>query len=196
MHAQDPTMTDVEACLERWRAGEAGMLDRLLPLVYDELRRLAASQLRRHQGHLTLQPTALVHEVMLRLLGGGQHQFDNAHHWYATAAKLMRQILIDRARAQQRDKRGGGAQRVELIDAVGLPIDADTDVLDLDLAIAALAQHDARMAQVVELRCFVGLEVAEVAAVLDLDERTIYRDWSFARAWLRARCAPGAPHGA
>lgn len=196
MHLQDPTMTDVEACLERWRAGEAGMLDRLLPLVYDELRRLAASQLRRHQGHLTLQPTALVHEVMLRLLGGGQHQFDNAHHWYATAAKLMRQILIDRARAQQRDKRGGGAQRVELIDAVGLPIDADTDVLDLDLAIAALAQHDARMAQVVELRCFVGLEVAEVAAVLELDERTIYRDWSFARAWLRARCAPGVPHGA
>jgi len=196
MHLQDPTMTDVEVCLQRWRDGEAGMLDRLLPLVYDELRRLAASQLRRHQGHLTLQPTALVHEVMLRLLGGGQHQFDSAHHWYATAAKLMRQILIDRARAQQRDKRGGGAQRVELIDAVGLPIDADTDVLDLDLAIAALAREDPRMAQVVELRCFVGLEVSEVAAVLELDERTIYRDWAFARAWLRARCAPGLAHGA
>lgn len=189
-------MTDVEACLQRWREGDAGMLDRLLPLVYDELRRLAASQLRRHQGHPTLQPTALVHEVMLRLLGSGHHEFDSAHHWYATAARLMRQILIDRARAKQRDKRGGGAQRVELIDAVGLPIDADTDVLDLDLAIAALAREDARLAQVVELRCFVGLEVSEVAVLLDLDERTIYRDWAFARAWLRARCAPGAAHGA
>lgn len=184
-------MTDVEACLQRWRDGDAGMLDRLLPLVYDELRLMAASQLRRHQGHRTLQPTALVHEVILRLLGGGHHEFDSAHHWYATAAKLMRQILIDRARAQQRDKRGGGAQRVELIESVGLPIDANTDVLELDLAIAALAREDARMAQVVELRCFVGLEVNEVAALLNLDERTIYRDWAFARAWLRTRCAPG-----
>ncbi|MCU0755306.1 MAG: ECF-type sigma factor [Xanthomonadales bacterium] len=177
--------------LRHWRAGEPAALDRLLPLVYDELRRMAASQLRRHAGHATLQPTALVHEVLLRLLGAGAVDFENATHWYATAARLMRQILVDRARAQQRDKRGGGAQRVPLVEAVGLPIDHDTDLLDLDLALDALAARDPRVAQVAELRCFVGLEVAEIATLLDIDERTVYRDWALARAWLRQRA--GAP---
>lgn len=173
--------------LSRWRAGEPDALDRLLPLVYDELRRLAASQLRRHAGHATLQPTALVHEVLLKLLGAGTVDFENATHWYATAARLMRQVLVDRARAQQRDKRGGGALRVPLIDAVGLPIEHDTDLLDLDRALEALAARDPRVARVAELRCFVGLEVAEVAVVLGVDERTVYRDWALARAWLRQR---------
>lgn len=173
--------------LRAWRAGEAGALDRLLPLVYDELRRLAASQLHRNLGHATLQPTALVHEVLIRLLGAGRVDFENATHWYATAARLMRQILVDRARAQQRDKRGGGATRVPLIDAVGLPIEHDTDLLDLDLALDALAARDPRVAQVAELRCFVGLEVDEVAALLGIDARTVYRDWALARAWLRQR---------
>lgn len=182
----------IDEHLRQWRAGEAGALDRLLPLVYDELRRLAASQLRRHAGHATLQPTALVHEVLVRLLGAGTTDFENATHWYATAARLMRQILVDRARAQLRDKRGGGAQRVPLIDAVGLPIEHDTDLLDLDLALDALAARDPRVAQVAELRCFVGLEVAEVAGLLGVDERTVYRDWALARAWLKQR-AGAAP---
>lgn len=180
----------IEEALARFNNGQPGALDRLLPLVYDELRRLAASHLRRHAGHQTLQPTALVHEVLLRLLGGSPIAFESPRHWYATAARLMRQILIDRARAQQREKRGGGAERVPLIDAVGLPIEADTDLLDLDRALSELAQLDARVAQVVELRCFVGLEVADVAALLELDERTVYRDWALARSWLRQRCVP------
>ncbi len=178
---------ETEDCLRRWRAGEVGALDRLLPLVYDELRRIAAAQLRRHSGHATLQPTALVHEVLIRLLGSGWVEVENATHWYATAARLMRQILVDRARAQQRDKRGGRVQRVPLIDAVGLPIEHDTDLLDLDLALDALAARDPRVAQVAELRCFVGLEVAEIASLLALDVRTVYRDWALARAWLRQR---------
>lgn len=183
---------EVDDWLRRWRDGEERALDRLLPLVYDELRRLAATQLRRNAGHATLQPTALVHEVLLRLLGAGQVDFENARHWYASAARIMRQVLVDRARAQQRDKRGGGAVRVELVDEVGLPIEADTDLLDLDRALDALARRDARVAQVVELRCFVGLEVAEVAALLALDERTVYRDWAFARAWLRQHAGADA----
>jgi RNA polymerase sigma factor (TIGR02999 family) len=181
---------EIESWLTAWSGGDAHALDRLLPLVYDELRRLAASQLRRHAGHLTLQPTALVHEVLLRLIGKDEPpSFENTRHWFATAARLMRQVLIDRARAAQRDKRGGGAVRVALVDEVGLPIEVDTDLLDLDRALVALAAEDARVAAIVELRCFVGLEVAEVAALLDLDERTVYRDWAFARAWLQRRMA-------
>lgn len=190
----DHSPDDVDDRLRRWRAGEAGALDRLLPLVYDELRRLAATQLRRNAGHTTLQPTALVHEVMLRLLGAERIDFANARHWYASAARMMRQILIDRARAQQREKRGGGAQRVELIDEVGLPIEPDTDLIDLDRALNSLARHDARVAEVVALRCFVGLEVTEVAGLLELDERTVYRDWAFARAWLRQHAAGPRSH--
>ncbi len=181
---------EIESWLAAWSGGDERALDRLLPLVYDELRRLAASQLRRHSGHATLQPTALVHEVLLRLIGKGETpSFANTRHWFATAARLMRQVLIDRARAARRDKRGGGAVRVALVDEVGLPIEVDTDLIDLDRALVALAAEDARVAAIVELRCFVGLEVAEVAALLDLDERTVYRDWAFARAWLQRRMA-------
>lgn len=181
---------DITQLLAGWKAGDAGALDALLPQVWAELRALAAGELRRHRGHDTLQPTALVNEVFARLLGGRGVDIANRKHLFTTAARLMRQTLVDRARAQSRDKRGGGAlQRVALLETLALPIEPRTDLLALDEALAALAALDERMAQVVELRYFTGLEVSEVAALLEVDERTVYRDWAMARAWLRQRLA-------
>ena len=180
---------DVTQLLRQWQAGDQGALDALLPQVYDELRRLAAHELRGHRGHDTLQPTALVHDVFVRLLGAASLDIGNRKHLYTTAAKLMRQVLVDRARAKARDKRGGDWQRVELVEAAALSIEADTDLPALDEALRRLALLDPRVAEVVELRCFGGLEVSEVAILLGLDERTVYRDWAMARAWLRQQLA-------
>jgi RNA polymerase sigma factor (TIGR02999 family) len=180
--------SDITQLLRRWHDGDTTSLDALLPQVYDELRQLAAFTLRGHQHHDTLQPTALVNEVFARLLGAQRVDINNRKHLFTTAAKLMRQILIDRARAQLRDKRGAGQwQQVDYLEALALPIEVDTNLPALDEALRALEALDPRMAQVVELRYFVGLEVSEVAALLEVDERTIYRDWAMARAWLRQR---------
>ncbi|MBZ0223126.1 MAG: sigma-70 family RNA polymerase sigma factor [Dokdonella sp.] len=181
---------DITQLLRRWREGDPGALDEALPAVWDELRRIAAHELRAHRGHDTLQPTALVNDVFVRLLGAKNLDIGDRKHLYTTAAKVMRQVLVDRARAQAREKRGGGAwQRVDFVEALALPIEADTDIPALDEALKALAEHDGRVAQIVELRFFAGLEVSEVAILLDLDERTVYRDWAMARAWLRQRLA-------
>lgn len=179
---------DVTQWLRDWQAGDSAALDQLLPRVYDELRRIAAHELRANRGHDTLQPTALINDVFVRLLGSATLDISNRKHLFTTAARVMRQLLIDRARAQQRDKRGGGQwQRVDFIEAMALPISADTHLPELDAALSALAALDERVAQIVELRYFVGLEVSEVAQLLDIDERTVYRDWAMARAWLRQR---------
>lgn len=177
----------VTVLLQRWRDGDRDALDGLLPLVYDELRRLAAHELRGHKHHDTLQPTALVHDVFVRLLGAERVDIGNRKHLFATAAKLMRQVLVDRARAHGREKRGGGWQRVDFIEALALPIEPMTDVPALVEALEVLAELDPRMAQIVELRYFVGLEVLEVANLFEVDERTVYRDWAMARAWLKDR---------
>ena len=180
--------SEITQLLRRWHDGDTASLDALLPQVYDELRQLAAFTLRGHQHHDTLQPTALVNEVFARLLGAQRVDIANRKHLFTTAAKLMRQTLIDRARAQLREKRGGGHwQRVDYLEALALPIEADTHLPALDEALNHLAELDPRVAQIVELRYFVGLEVSEVAALLGVDERTVYRDWAFARAWLRQR---------
>lgn len=177
--------SSVTDLLSSWRAGDATALDALLPLVYAELRTLAASQLR-GQGHATLQPTALVHDVFVRLLGAQRIDISSRKHLFTTAAKIMRQILIDRARAQSRDKRGGAhAQRVDFIEALALPLPEDSQLPALTEAIDALRALDARVADIVELRYFVGLSVAEIAVLLEIDERTVYRDWALARAWLK-----------
>ncbi|MFO0042912.1 MAG: ECF-type sigma factor [Pseudomonadota bacterium] len=179
---------EITGWLARWGEGDVAALDRVLPQVYDDLRRLAAHALRGPRDHDTLQPTALVHDVFVRLLGADAVDLRSRRHLVPTAAKLMRQVLIDRARAARRDKRGGGEwQRVDFIEAMALPIEADTHLPSLDAALTALAALDLRMAQVVELRVFAGLEVAEVARLLEIDERTVYRDWAMARAWLRDR---------
>lgn len=173
--------------LQRWRDGDALALERLLPLVYADLRRIAASALRGHHGHATLQPTALVHEVMLRLLGAGSIDFADSAHWFNSAARMMRQILVDRARAAAAGKRGGDWVREEFTDALELPLPDDVDLITLDAALDELEQADARMAQVVQLRYFVGLGMGELAAALGISERTAQRDWIAAREWLRER---------
>ena len=181
--------SDVTELVQRWAQGDQVALETLLPLVYVDLRRLAAQQLRANIGHDTLQPTALVNDLFVRLLGAQRLDITDRKHFFTTAAKLMRQVLVDRARAKARDKRGGEWQRVDMIEAAALPIDTNTDLPALDEALRKLARLDPRVAEVVELRCFGGLEVSEVAALLALDERTVYRDWAMARAWLRQQLA-------
>ena len=178
--------SDITQLIADWRAGSASALNALLPKLYGELRQLAASHLR-GSGDRTLQPTALVNEVMLRLLDANSIHISDRKHFFTTAAKLMRQILCDAARAKSRDKRGGDLQRAELVDAQLVSIDMDTTSPALHEALAQLELLDPRMAHIVELRYFGGLEVGEVASLLELDERTVYRDWAMARAWLKHR---------
>lgn len=184
MRADDDSVT---RWLQRWRDGDPLALERLLPFVYADLRRIAASTLRHHQGHATLQPTALVHEVLLRMLGGGAGAFADAAHLMNGAARMMRQVLVDRARAAGAAKRGGGWMRDDFADALELPLPDGVDVVALDAALDELERADPRMAQVVQLRYFVGLDMNEVAAALGVSERTAQRDWVAAREWLRER---------
>lgn len=165
-------------------AGEPGAADRLLPLVYEELRCLAARELARERPGHTLQATALVHEVWLRLCGDGSARWDGIGHFFAAAATSIRRILVDAARAHRAQKRGGGWQRVTLAGVAARP-DVDHDeLLDLDAALQQLAAEDPRKARLVELRYFAGLSLAESAAALGIAPATADRDWAYARAWL------------
>lgn len=157
---------------------------RLLPLVYDELRALARAQLRHERPDHTLQPTALVHEAYLRLVGGNQPPWNDRQHFFRAAAEAMRRILIEHARKRRRAKRGGGLVRVEL-SGVDLGVEQDPDrLLALDDAFRRLEQQDPEAADVVRLRFFAGLSVEETAQATGLSERTVKREWAFARAWL------------
>lgn len=178
------TSSEVTQLIRQWQAGEADALDRLLPLVYADLRAMAARLLARENRQATLQPTALLHDVFVRLLGGGRVDIESSAHLFNTAGRMMRHILVDRAREAGAEKRGGDWQRVDLVDALQLPIPERTHLGLLDEAIDELEQIDARLARIVELRYFVGLSVAAIARIMDVDKRTIYRDWAFARAWL------------
>lgn len=183
---------DVTVWLQQWRAGDGAALDRLLPFVYADLRRIAATTLRTHPGHSTLQTTALVNDVLLRLLGRAPVEFHDTAHLLNASARIMRQVLVDRARKSATDKRGGRWLREEFETALNVPIPENTDLQALDAALDELAEADERMAKGVELRYFVGLEVAEIAAVLGITERTAYRDWATAREWLRTRLEPAS----
>jgi RNA polymerase sigma factor (TIGR02999 family) len=167
----------------------------LLPLVYDELRRLAARQLAHEPGGQTLQPTALVHEAYLRLVGeSGGPRWDSRGHFFAAAAEAMRRILIDNARRKARPKHGGGWRRVDADLAAPQPELGPEDLLALDEALDRLAKEDAAKAELVKLRCFAGLTMAEVAEALGISLATAERHWTYARAWLFAELmdAPGA----
>lgn len=180
---------NVTQLLQRWQAGESTALDRLLPLVYADLRRIAAAQLRHKSGHTTLQTTALVHDVLLRLLERPGLQLHDSAHLFNAAARMMRQRLVSRLRASISDKHGGGWRRDDFAQALDLPIPEHTDLAELDHALGELEAAAPRMAQVVELRYFVGLEMAEIAASLGVTRRTVQRDWATAQAWLRSRLA-------
>ncbi len=177
----EPAVTELLAALG---AGERDAADRLLPIVYRELRQLAAARMARERAGHTLTPTALVHESWLRLVGGALPAFHDRRHFLGIAATAMRRVLIDHARGVQRDKRGGALLQVTLDDALGAPGKDPAELLLLDDALTRLADNDAQMARVVELRWFGGLSIEETAEVLETSPRTVNRAWTAARAWL------------
>jgi len=179
-------MSQITRLLEEAESGDPSAAEELLPLVYEELRRLAANLFAREQPGQTIQPTALVHEAWLRLLGGNSQQqsWAGRNHFFAAAARAMRRILVERARRRNRGRHGGGLRRLSLEEVdVALATD-DERLIDVDNAIADLAHEDPQAARVIELRFFVGLGVPEVARVLGISERNTYRSWAFGRAWL------------
>jgi RNA polymerase sigma factor (TIGR02999 family) len=183
-HQRDANVTEL---LQAWQRGDTGAPERLFPLVYDELRRVARARLRRERPGHTLQATALVHEAYLRLIGPGEATPHNRAHLLGMAARLMREILVDHARRKDARKRGGAATKVSLHDSVAAPEIAVVDLLALDEALIELSARDARACQVVELKFFAGLTIGEAAEALHVSPATVERDWTVARAWLHQR---------
>lgn len=186
---KEDTMTthsthEVTQWLMAWSEGDEAALEQLMPLVYQELRRLARRYLNRENPGHTLQPTALVNEAYLRLIDQKHVHWQNRAHFFGVSAQLMRRILVDMARAHQRHKRGGSAQQVSLADAIVIAEAPGRDLVALDDALATLAAVDERKSRVVELRFFGGLSVEETAEVLKVSPETVMRDWKTAKVWL------------
>jgi len=175
---------DVTRLLARWRDGDESALQQLVPIVHEELRRLARRQMAGERPGHTLQPTALVNEAYLRLVNLKQMQWQNRAHFFAMGARLMRRILVDFARSRGYQKRGGGAKQVSFTLALEVADGQPTDVVALNDALEALADVDERKGRVVELRFFGGLSVEETAEVLNVSRETVKRDWTFAKMWL------------
>jgi RNA polymerase sigma factor (TIGR02999 family) len=185
-------MSDVTRILSQIESGNPLAAERLLPLVYDELRKLAAARMAAESPGQTLQPTALVHEAYLRLVGSGEEaRFENRGHFFAAAAEAMRRILVDAARRKRTEKHGGHHHRVGLNDIPANPNLVDEKLLALDEALSRLATEDPLAARVVELRHFAGLSIEEAANALGLSRATAYRHWTYARAWLRDAMSDG-----
>jgi len=191
--ASPRTNRPVTALLARWRAGEDDALESLIPLVYDELRSLAQHYLRRERSNHTLQSTALVHEAYVRLAGTDPPTLQNRSHFFGVAARLMREILVDHARAQHAAKRGGDACTLALDEALNVAGGANVDVLLLDDALKELAQLDDRQSRIVELRFFTGLSIDETADVMGVSAATVSREWTTARAWLHRELSGRSP---
>ena len=185
-------MNEVTQLLDAAARGEAQAAERLLPLVYEELRRLAAGYLDQERPGQTLQATALVHEAFVRLVGGDADQYEGRAHFLAAAAQAMRHILIDNARRKRRPKHGGDRQRVPLADRADAGIQEPDDLLALDEALTRLAAADPQTAELVQLHTFGGLSVTEAGRHLGLSRANAYRQWSFARAWLRCEVEAAA----
>jgi RNA polymerase sigma factor (TIGR02999 family) len=190
--AADGNVTEL---LRAWSAGDAGARDRLMPLVYQDLRRRAAAYLRRERPGQTLDPTALVHEAYLRLVDQRRAVWQNRSQFFGVAAEMMRRILVDRARAHRTAKRSGQWARVTLDPALAVTPPVDIDVLDLDKALTRLAELDARKSRIAELRFFGGLSLEETGEVLGISLATVERDWQLTRAWLFRELSGGAPRG-
>jgi RNA polymerase sigma-70 factor, ECF subfamily len=175
---------NVSQLLDAWGAGDQAALEQLMPMVYDELRRIAHRHLGRERVGHTLQTSALVNEAYLKLVNEREMRWQNRAHFFAIAARLMRLILVDYARGRNRARRGGGAQRVSLDEALAVANEQAADVLALDEALNQLAAFDERKSRVVELRYFSGLSVEETAEVLQVAPVTVMRQWRLAKAWL------------
>ena len=183
---------DVTALLGDWTRGEGGALDQLLPLVYAELRRVAARQLRNERADHTFQPTALVHEAYIRLVDQRRVDWHNRAHFFGVAAQVMRRILVDHARRRDASKRGDGAGCVSIDEARDVAAADEIPVLALDHALDRLEKMDSELAKIVELRAFGGLTIEEAAHVLNVSPSTVKRDWRTAKAWLTRELGSGA----
>lgn len=180
-------MSDVTQLLSAIDAGDSRAADELLPLVYEELRKLAVAKMAQEKAGQTLQPTALVHEAWMRLVGSNDEKVWNSQgHFFGAAAEAMRRILVDRARQKISVRRGGGLERVDLENVVIATEDSEDTVLAIHEALEKLARESPRKAEIVKLRYFTGLEHAEIARALGISEPTVRRDWAYARAWLHA----------
>jgi RNA polymerase sigma factor (TIGR02999 family) len=187
-------MNDITRILSAIEQGDRQAAEQLLPLVYDELRKLAAHKLAQEKPGETLQATALVHEAYLRLIGADpQRGWDSRGHFFAAAAEAMRRILIDNARRKRRPKHGGGRNRVSLDEALSLGRAADDDLLALDEALEKLAFEEPAKAELVKLHFFAGLNLEEVGQILGISHRTAKRHWAYARAWLYAAICDAPP---
>jgi RNA polymerase sigma factor (TIGR02999 family) len=187
MDGQPPSPADVTRILHEWKDGSREALDRLIPIVYEELRTIASRQLAREWRHDRLQTTTVVSEAYVKLFAQRQVDWQNRGHFFAIAAQLMRRILVDHARRELREKHGGGAIHVELSDAVSTAAESSLDVLDavaLDAALQKLEALDPDQGRIVELRFFGGLTVEETAAALGISAATVKREWAVAKGWL------------
>jgi len=188
---QNPAPTGVTELLVNWSNGDKAALDEMLPLVYQELRRIAVNRLRQENPNHTLQPTALVNEAYLRLIDQRDVNWQNRAQFFGLAAEMMRRILVNHALHRQAAKRGGGALRVSLEVAVNSFEQKDVNLVALDEALKNLATIDPRQCKIVEMKFFGGLTVAEIAEVLQVSSDTIERNWKMARAWLRLEMSSG-----
>jgi RNA polymerase sigma-70 factor, ECF subfamily len=179
-----PSASDVSQLLIDWGQGDESALEKLIPLVYDELRKIAHYQMARENPGHTLQTTALANEVWLRLLGAVEVPWQDRAHFLALSAKLMRRVLVDHARGRGRIKRGGAMIKMSLDDSLAVPVGQDPNIIALDDALSTLATVDARKAKTVELRFFGGYSVEETAQILNVSVRTVMNDWKFAKVWL------------
>lgn len=178
------TSGELTQLLVDYSNGKREALDVLTPMVYKELRNLAARYLRRERSDHTLQSTALVHEAYLRLIDQNQVQWQNRAHFFGVAAQMIRRILVDHARTRHAQKRGGNAQKLSLDEAIGLPEQRDLDIIALDDALKQLAELDPQQSKVIELRFFGGLSIEETAEAIGISPATVKREWVTARAWL------------
>lgn len=191
-----PSAPDIPQLLTAWSNGDVDALNQLMPLVYDELHQMAHRYLRRERVDHTLQTTALVNEAYLKMVGQRELQWQNRAHFFAVAANVMRQILVDYARAQHRIRRGGAAQQVSLDEALLVSNGRAAELLLLDDALHSLAKFDARKSRIAELRYFGGLSVEETAAVLQISAVTVMREWRVTKAWLLQEMSKGGPDAA
>ncbi len=175
---------DVTRLLQAWRRGDSAALDKLVPLVYEELHRLAHCYMAREWANNTLQTTALIHEAYLRLVEANEIEWRNRVHFFAISANVMRRVLVEFARSRGSQKRGGGVRKISLEETAILAAEPDEDLLALDTALTALAAIDPRKAKVVELRFFGGFAEQEIAEALGISSDTVLRDWKSAKLWL------------
>ena len=186
----DSPGAEITVILRRWSAGDRDALERLIPLIYPELHRIAHARLARERSGHSLESTELVHEAWLRMFDRAKTEWNDRVHFFAASSRIIRNILIDHARARQRERRGGGVTLLALNDSIDASPQRNLELIALDDALTDLAKLDERQSRIVEMRFFGGLEIEEVAGVLGISRATVKRDWVTARAWLARRMKP------